>query len=536
MGLLDFLFTSRPTKGPGDQSIPNVAKETGPSKAAGPAARADSTRDKESRGERPPAPRPESAATPHASVSKTSAPADVSKQHASSGGAAAPSTSTAPGQASSPKASSSASVSPAQDKSKSSGWQVSTPAPASKTSDKAQAGAASSRTPAAAVAAGSGGTASAAGRVSKNKSVPASNAPVSHVADGSRGTAPVADAGPSPAVKTTAHATSAAVATRDPEDTLATLTPDEDEGERAFNALFGEGASVNVTATSASAHDFDQAAVREIFSQIAANHARPIKNFISELHRGRAAKEWIDVVRPVLETIANGAESMGLTNAAKRMTDFGEALSLAMSGNTPFIEPDARELILTAYQEMAETLPEAFREGEGESRRETIIIHSLLKQIPGIGHVTFQRLYGAGLTTLEALFLATEEDLKATTGINADLCARIRERFQEYRRQTGHESAGGVGQSRLHHLVQSMKRSHEEFQEAFSREWMSPEYAAKKRESRQARERFALEIEVALADRGAFEMVEAVRKLSFEQRIEALELFLASVGVPASTV
>ena len=44
-------------------------------------------------------------------------------------------------------------------------------------------------------------------------------------------------------------------------------------------------------------------------------------------------------------------------------------------------------------------------------------------------------MYAAGLTTLEAMFLATPGDIAATTGIPEPLAAQIVERFRAYREQ-----------------------------------------------------------------------------------------------------
>jgi hypothetical protein len=211
------------------------------------------------------------------------------------------------------------------------------------------------------------------------------------------------------------------------------------------------------------------------------------------------------------------------------MSEFDEALGLAQSdGAGSSIEDAARDLLLSSFDEMAAALPEAFQAGDDERRRDTIIIHSLLKQVPDIGHVTFERLYGAGLTSLEALFVANAEDLAATTGIPPRLCERIVERMQEHRRELERsQRASGLGErrERLRKLVEELRLKHEGFERAAS-DWGESDLSEEKRECRQERQMCALQIEVVLAEMGELDLVEQIQKLPFGRRIERLREFI----------
>jgi hypothetical protein len=73
----------------------------------------------------------------------------------------------------------------------------------------------------------------------------------------------------------------------------------------------------------------------------------------------------------------------------------------------------------------------SFGQGD-EQKREDIIIKSLLQQIPGMGRVSFDKLYR--LARLAACALSGEQrGLGAATSIPAPLCERIADKFQEYR-------------------------------------------------------------------------------------------------------
>ena len=56
----------------------------------------------------------------------------------------------------------------------------------------------------------------------------------------------------------------------------------------------------------------DQVQNEELYAGIAANYARPVKDFMYELEAGTAPKEWIEVCRPVMATLFDAAESMEL--------------------------------------------------------------------------------------------------------------------------------------------------------------------------------------------------------------------------------
>lgn len=277
----------------------------------------------------------------------------------------------------------------------------------------------------------------------------------------------------------------------------------------------------------------DEGAIQDLFANIAANYARPVKNFVFELRRGTATKEWIEICRPALRSISRAAESMELTNAAKRMIDFDEALSLAQTSEERVLTGEIRDLILTSYEELVEVLPQTFVIGEEEQQREGIIINSLLKQIPDLGRVTFEKLYGAGLTSLDTLFLAKKEDLAAATGIPLWLCERICNKFQQYREElegTPRDVAQSGYRSKLIELVDELRRQHEGFERASAQEWSNPALAADKRKFRQNRQACVLQINVVLAEMGELDLVNEIQKLSFDRRIQRLDEYLQSTA------
>lgn len=325
--------------------------------------------------------------------------------------------------------------------------------------------------------------------------------------------------------------TAAATATPVP-----TVASDGETDLAELDEIFGAGASQAVKTVTGSTQDVDKASIRELFTEIAGQQSAAVKNFVFELKRGTASKDWVEVCRPIMATLVEAADSLGLGDEAGSMKEFHEALSLAGEGDGKQIEQAARELLLEGYEKMAQAIPEAFALGEDTQRREGVVIHSLLKQVPDVGRVTFDRLYGAGLTTLDSLSQANPADLCSTTGIPYWLCERICTKLSEHlvELQRIAEGEGGGANSanveRLRHLLAELKRENNQYEKAAEQEWTDPALAAAKRMARQNRQVCALKIEVLLAEIGEIELVEKFQKLAFDQRIRALDAFLVEAG------
>ncbi len=303
----------------------------------------------------------------------------------------------------------------------------------------------------------------------------------------------------------------------------------DDDLDAAFGAAFGGGETSSGSDTGDSRHATDEAATKELFAGIAANYSRPVKNFIHELKRGTATKEWVEICRPVMSSIIDAAESMELSDVAKCMADFDEALSMAQSEEGAELHGEGRELLLSIYDELVEILPEAFLLGEENDRRETIIIHSLLRQIPDVGYVTIEKMYGAGLTSMSTLFLATKDDMAVTTGIPKMLCDRICQKMQSHKARLEGSSPDDLKEGHLERLIElvaELRKHHEQFKVACEDDRHDATLAAVKRESRCTRQACALKINVLLAEMGELDLVEQIQKLAFERRIEKLDAYI----------
>ncbi len=272
----------------------------------------------------------------------------------------------------------------------------------------------------------------------------------------------------------------------------------------------------------------DETASRDLFCEIAAHYAQPLRTLCFELRRRTASKSSIAFVRPALQMIAQAAETMDLLQAFKRIAEFDEALSLADASSDRLLQSQVQRLLLDKYQLLAEALPQVFRTGEEEQKREEIIVRCLLQQIRGVGRVTLEKLYKAGLGSLEALFLANHQDLSAATSIPATLCRRIVERFQQYRAEVESISADDTQsgyRSRLADLISALQCRQEKLDRSSSKRASAAQLPTLRRQ----REQCFLQITTTLAELGELDFIQRIQGHSYRQRIQKLQEHLTTL-------
>lgn len=336
--------------------------------------------------------------------------------------------------------------------------------------------------------------------------------------------APAAGSAPAPVVKAAPAVRAAEM--RPP------VPPVGDHGETDLAPRPSAPEDVTFPSVEASGDDVDRAAVRELFSEIAAGQAAPVKSFIGDLSAGGANGEWLQVCRPVMAGLLDSASSLGLDDAVSPMNEFIAALDLAAERqevNEGPIDGGARDLLLESYAVLAKALPEVFAVDGLVSRRDTMLLHALLKQLQGVGIVTFDALYGAGLTSVEMLSQASPGELSATTGIPNPLCEAICAGLREHRMEaerTAHLSAERRFPERLMELLRLLVREHLAFERVNEEAGFNDVRAERKRAARRNRDLAFLKIEATLIEMGAVECADALRVLSFDRRIEHMEKFL----------
>lgn len=277
----------------------------------------------------------------------------------------------------------------------------------------------------------------------------------------------------------------------------------------------------------------DQTEIRNLFADIAANYIRPVKAFIIELRSGSARKEWVEICQPAMSSLSKSALGMGMEDVSDAVGRFEGLLGEVRAMREGSVTGDLRERILNLYEQLTQIMPNTFTIGEETIQSEGIIINSLLKQLPEVGKVTIDKLYRAGLITIESFLVGAKEDIAVATGLPIWLAEKIVDKFKQY--QSDVEAASSVtGRaahlSKLERLVADLKDSHEAYELATTEESSNPSAAEDRRFYRQARQDTQLQINVVLAELGAVEVVHEIQRLSFDKRIERLKEYIATAA------
>ena len=303
-----------------------------------------------------------------------------------------------------------------------------------------------------------------------------------------------------------------------------------EEVAEAFDDAFESACSGNVELDASMEEKRDEqaeAAVQELFIQIAASYASPLKSFMFELQRGTASKDEIELCRPVLDGIRGAVEIMNLPQTVQRISDLDDALLLALGSKERLVNSDIRRRILSSYEALERIMPEAFRLGDEGQKREDIIIKSLLRQIPGLGCVTLEKLYKAGLGSLDALFLANKDDLAAATGVSGRMCGLICDKVARHRQAlaTLTTDASQFWRGRLAAVTNRLR---DEIEAERSPNGPRALPRSEEQHRRHQRQLYFLEITVILAEIGELNLLSRMHKLSFKRRIEILDEYLTS--------
>ena len=268
------------------------------------------------------------------------------------------------------------------------------------------------------------------------------------------------------------------------------------------------------------------AELRELFSSLAANHMQQVRDFMIGVRWGEAPRDWIPICEPAVSSLLRAAKEMDLADLAKALEAYRGALSRAADATGTTIAGATRDGLIGAYNKLADLMPEAFGLDGERGRREAIIVHALLQQVPEVRKITIDKIYAAGLASLDNLFLAKPDEIAATTGMSESLAARIVEKVQRYREEIASlaDATRSAERNHLAKLATELRDLHHQF-ESVASAW-SDDGHARKKHLRQARAVALLQVKVLLARLGEVDRLAQLERLPFERKIEQLEGYL----------
>ncbi|MET0593200.1 MAG: helix-hairpin-helix domain-containing protein, partial [Polyangiaceae bacterium] len=299
---------------------------------------------------------------------------------------------------------------------------------------------------------------------------------------------------------------------------------DEAFGAIVESANNGNGRSIRPSA--APPPNASIAELRELFGSLAANHMQQVRDFMIGVRWGEAPRDWIPICEPAVASLLRAAKEMDLLDLVRGLEGYRDALTRAADTTGATIAGTARDGLIAAYGKLADVMPEAFGLDGERGRREAIIVHALLQQVPEVRKITIDKIYAAGLASLDNLFLAKPDEIAATTGMSESLAERIVEKVQRYRQEiaTLADATRSAEKNHLAKLAVELRELHQQF-ESVESAW-SDDGHAKKKHLRQARSVALLQVKVLLARLGEVDRLAQLERLPFERKIEQLEGYL----------
>lgn len=262
---------------------------------------------------------------------------------------------------------------------------------------------------------------------------------------------------------------------------------------------------------------FDDA--RQLFTEIAATHMHHVRDFMLDLSAAPTTAEWLALCIPATQSLRMGAVAFEMGTLTVALDAFMDALKVTNDAGVPIVEGEHRDQLLVAYGSLVQELPNAFKlDGEGRVR-EGIIVRALLNQLEDVRKVQQDRLFMAGLMSLDALCMAKPRDIVETTGLSHDLATRISERFRRYRLEMSVLAHGNIrGEwDKLREYTDLLSQAHIAFEQASDRN-----DSKKKKESRRTRELTMLDVKVMLARLGKPDSLNFIERAPFAEKISHL--------------
>lgn len=266
-----------------------------------------------------------------------------------------------------------------------------------------------------------------------------------------------------------------------------------------------------------------------LFAKIASFHVGQVRDFIIELQTNdETSKQWIEICRSAVSSLGKAADNLRFESLAGPLRSFSGVLDRAGAVEGTRIRGALREEILAHYRELAAAMPDAFRVDGERDRREPIIIHALLSQIPGVNVLERDRLYAAGVNRLSAFYDAKADDIAATTGMDLELAQAIKQRFGDYRAErvaSAPDEDRSVERKRLASLISDLRTTERQY-----REVERSEDGVRRRQLRKQKAHLMHEVELVLAQMGEVDLVSELSRLPVKRKIATIQAYLAKPG------
>jgi len=270
----------------------------------------------------------------------------------------------------------------------------------------------------------------------------------------------------------------------------------------------------------------DDRALVDTFAAVAQLHAQPLRELMFQLDLGHTPREWCLVARPVLRPLLEAAQQIGMLELVGALGAFDAALERAGAESAATLSDRTVETLKGVYQGLCLQLPAVFTvtRDAGGAGRQTVLLESLLLQIPDLHRRTLAKLYAVGLCSLAQLSQARVDELVSVTGLEPELAQRLIahvKQFEQERTRVAPQDHKSRGHDRLRAIVERLRQLQADFEQA-----ELEEQGDKKRAARRGREAALHELDTVLAEIGEVSVIEELKRCPVQLKIQRVSNYL----------
>src|SRR5262249_32048659 len=121
--------------------------------------------------------------------------------------------------------------------------------------------------------------------------------------------------------------------------------------DAAFGAIVesANGAGRRLRPSEAPPPNTSVAELRELFTALAANHMRQVRDFMIGVKWGEAPRDWIGLCGPAVTSLQRASKEMELVDLHAALETYSEALRVAIESTGATIAGEPRDGLLLAY-------------------------------------------------------------------------------------------------------------------------------------------------------------------------------------------
>jgi hypothetical protein len=262
--------------------------------------------------------------------------------------------------------------------------------------------------------------------------------------------------------------------------------------------------------------------IRRLFGQIAAHHVASVRDFAIQLRRGPTGKSWARMCAPAVASLERAAAGIGHDELGGALNRFAQALERGEKHQGTEVNGVPRQELLARFDDLVRVLPEAFDLAAHMSRREPILLDALVAAVPGVGRLDIERLGEAGVMQLDTIVRATASELAVVSGVPTSKCAAIVDAVRKYQKQRAEQAPDAQRQQeRLRALLDALAQERGRFVTADEADDRAAKRSIRRTLGIQLRQ-----LDILLAELGEVELVEELRPMPVERKIERVDRFL----------